>query len=744
MRSVLTWFLAAVLTPSAWSAIEVHVAADGNDRNPGTVAQPIATLQQAQRIVRSRGPGRQEAIEVHVHPGFYPVAEPLVLTPEDSGSDEAPVIWRAADPGSKPVLSAGTLLNGTWETSDRPGVWQLDLPECRRSSDGAGWNFRQLFVEGRRATRARFPNRSGENPFLYATGGDYDHAVIDPALIKDEWLGEQDLQINLVVDWLFFNQWNTIASIDKSAGKLVFAEDERHGKVYKDNWFYVEGALVELDEPGEWYLDREEGRLFFMPEAGEDPNKKKFVAPRLDRIIHCKGDVDAGTHVKHVHFDGLSLRHTSFTLGHIAPRVHTDAALRLENTQDSSVKNCHFENIGGYACWLHLDSQRNIFARNTVLHSGGGGVLLTGSRLSYMDESKVYTPGEAASKVAPILNRITRNTVKHCGQIRYYGGGVHLDSRPAEMAMEPGNYIAHNEFSDLSRNGVFAFRNQGGNVVEYNHIHDAMQTTIDGACIHFATMNHLNAPNFILNNWLHDIWGFRFLPDQKPKRVLANGVFLDWDTSNTTVRDNFVYNSGGEPIKAIWENQNLTISGNKTSDSRIVPAFVDELGPNGTATHGIDLKSNRLTGGIVHHSDATLVQREGRWVERNVGGQGKLFSYSLLVADKGEPALITYTLPIKQAGNYRVSLLYKPDPGNATNSRVEVRHAEGTSTMHWNMTRGSKHGFSVEIGSFTFEPESAAELVLSNRDADGAVIADSVAFVRIPSINPHSESHSSK
>jgi hypothetical protein len=89
--------------------------------------------------------------------------------------------------------------------------------------------------------------------------------------------------------------------------------------------------------------------------------------------------------------------------------------------------------------------------------------------------------------VAPILNEITRNTVEHCGKIRYYGGGVHLDSRPFSMTMAPGNYIAHNHFNDLSRNGVFAFRNQGGNVVEYNRIHNAMQTTIDGAAIHFAT-----------------------------------------------------------------------------------------------------------------------------------------------------------------------------------------------------------------------------------------------------------------
>jgi hypothetical protein len=84
---------------------------------------------------------------------------------------------------------------------------------------------------------------------------------------------------------------------------------------------------------------------------------------------------------------------------------------------------------------------RNKFDRNTVRHSGGGGVLMTGARSSYMDDTKIYTPGAAAAKVAPILNEVTRNTVEHCGKIRYYGGGVHLDSRPASMTMEPGNLI---------------------------------------------------------------------------------------------------------------------------------------------------------------------------------------------------------------------------------------------------------------------------------------------------------------
>jgi len=176
------------------------------------------------------------------------------------------------------------------------------------------------------------------------------------------------------------------------------------------------------------------------------------------------------------------------------------------------------------------------------------------------------------------------------------------------MAMAPGNYIAHNHFQDLSRNGIFAFRNQGGNVVEYNHIHDAMQTTIDGACIHFASMNHLNAPNYILNNYLYDIWGYEQKPDGKPIRRLANGIFLDWATSNTTVKNNYIYNATGESIKKIMGNCNLNIAGNKESQTCIEPPFIQEIGPGCTATNRIDIEKNYLTGSVIHYADTKFVE----------------------------------------------------------------------------------------------------------------------------------------
>ncbi len=708
------------------AATEIHLSPTGSDSNPGTASQPLATPGSARDKVRQIiSKGLTEPVEIVFAAGIYTLASPLELRPEDSGTEKCPITWKAA-PDAKVVWSGGIAVPQNW-SKGADGIWQVDLKGIGPDK----WNFRQLFVNGKRATRARFPNADAPNTFLYATGGALDHAIIDPNLVKESWSRATDAQINIVPESRFFNQWNTVTKVDNKTGRIDIADSERHRTINSGSWFWIEGVKEELDQPGEWFFDPEARRLHYLPPAGADPNKQGIVAPVTSRLVNAQGDVNAGTHVRHVVLDGIEFRHTEFTLGHIEARVHTDTVVMFENALDCSVRNCRFENIGGYALWLHLDSRRNRFDRNTVRDSGGGGVLLTGARLSYMDDTKIHTPGEAAAKVAPILNEITRNTVEHCGKIRYYGGGVHLDSRPFSMSMAPGNLIAHNHFNDLSRNGVFAFRNQGGSVVEYNHIHNSMQTTIDGGCIHFATMNHLNAPNFILNNWLHDAWGYEQKPNGKPIRRLGNGIFLDWDTSNTTVRDNWVYNSVGGAIKPIWANQNLVIENNRESDTRIVPPFEKELGPAGTASNGIDLATNRLTGNVIHYQDKPHVKTTGNWTPKSANGMRGLFRFNYLAGTAADPAEATYTLPIPEDGTYQISLLYPAGRDRAGNVPVTIQHADGKAQLEWDMRKGSRHGFSVEIGKYRFQKGKPATVTLSTRGTDGIVIADGVAFVKV-------------
>lgn len=722
--------------------IQFYISKKGSDANNGSMTAPFASLEAAQNAVRSaRKKYPKASVEVIIKGGIYYLAQTIEFTPEDSGTPTAPVIWKAAA-GEKVVLSGGKKITGAWQ-QDKDGVWYINIPESMgwkrdiampekylQAPASTPWNFRQLFVNGKRATRARFPNSTRENPFVYAVASGNNQIKIASGTIKKSWGEESDAQINLVPRWRFFNQWNDVIGVDLDSSSIRIGPREQHFEIDKGSWFWIEGVKSELDSPGEWYLDHTLGRLYYKPYPAESITKLEVIAPFLNRIFYLKGDAGEGTHVKYIHFEGLEFRHTTFTLGQIEARVHTDGAILLENAQHCRIADCTFDNIGGYALWLHLDSRNNIFDHNSVKNSGGGGVLLTGARLSYMDDTKVYTAGEKAAKVFPILNRITRNSVEHCGKIRYYGGGVHIDSRPASMAMEAGNYIAHNHFRDLSRNGIFLFRNQGGNVVEFNEIHDCMQTTIDGAAIHFATMNRLAAPNYIMNNYLYDIWGYEQLENRQPRRTLANGIFLDWATSNTTVRNNVIYNAGDKEIKPIMGNWNLVIENNLASPTKIEPFLPKEIGPNGTAANTIYPEQLKSVGGVVTSEDTNLVVYKGNWQPKKIAGMRNLFQYDCKQAAPEKAAQCIYQLPVREAGMYKLCIMYFPDEKAATNATITIQHAGGMETKSWNFRKGDNLGFAIKIGEYYFEKGKPATLTISNQNADGHIIADAVGMIK--------------
>lgn len=782
LKGMLFLALCPCLVVLSAQAAEFHVAVDGNDTNPGTAQAPFRTLRRARDAVRALQPLR-EPLDVVIHDGVYYLEATLELGPEDSGTAECPVTWCAAK-GAFVVLSGGRKVTGDWGRVDKHR-WavKLDGVALPAASDKAeayaatpvAWHFRQLFVNGKRAIRARFPNADDEEPFLYAKGGAHDRIECYPDEVRPEWAESPDAQVNIVAGWRFFNQRNDIRSIDAEANLILLGERERHAPIKKDNWYWVEGVQSELNRPGEWYLNPKTGQLLYWPIDEGDPNEEEVIAPYLNRIVYLKGDVNAGTHVEHVRFRGLEFRHTTYTLGHIEARVHTDAAVKFNNARYCRVENCRFENIGGYAVWLHLDSTDNIFVRNTVLQGGGGGFLLTGARFSYMDDTKVYTPGDAAAAVAPLRNRIERNDVGHCGLYRYYGGGVHLDSRPAQTAMMQGNTVVKNYFHDLSRNGIFAFRNQGGNLFAYNRIDNAMLTTLDGGGIHMATMNKLASPTYCTGNVITNIWGMDRTRNGQGKRHIARGIFLDWFTSSMVMRDNLIYNTWLGGYCVLGGNDNLfennvivkdpdgcTLAYNwgkskglgntelnnviaKTGNGPIVDAesgdfrlrddfdYPDGFVPFDTTLAGLegmvkaDISPEDLTwtGGVLHYSGDRF-ESVGEWSRKEATGMSGLFQYGYLLAEQDSGAIATFRLPIEKSGIYDVYVYFAERDDLAKRVAVTVRHAHGDAKLSLDQTQS---GNWPKLGRWRFSTGADSWVRISTKGASGPVVVDSVGFV---------------
>jgi hypothetical protein len=192
-----------------------------------------------------------------------------------------------------------------------------------------------------------------------------------------------------------------------------------------------------------------------------------------------------------------------------------------------------------------------------------------------------------------------------------------------------------------------------------------------------------------------------------------------------------IYNVVGGAIKPIWANQNLVIENNRDSETRIVPPFEKELGPEGKATHGIDLAANRLTGSVIRHQDKKHVKTRGKWTPRTVNGMWGLFRFDYLVGTAAAPAEVTFTLPIPEDGTYQISLLYPSGKDRASNVPLTIVHADGKAEMKWDMKKGSRHGFATGVGKFRFKAGGTNTVTLSTRGTDGNVIADGVAFVKV-------------
>jgi hypothetical protein len=248
----------ALLAAPLHAVTEIHLSPTGNDANPGTAALPVATPQGAQVRVRSLvQAGLTDAVNVIFAAGTYVMTAPLELRPGDSGTAAFPITWKAAT-GAEVVLSGGRSITSTW-TNGGGGIRFTDLTGV--GLDSNQWNFRQLFVNGSRATRARYPNITAPNPFLYATGGGFDHVMVNPALVKASWGSAADAQINIVPQSRFFNQWNTVSAVNTGTGRIDLADSERHRLINSGSWFWIEGVQAELDEPGEWLLNPASGRL---------------------------------------------------------------------------------------------------------------------------------------------------------------------------------------------------------------------------------------------------------------------------------------------------------------------------------------------------------------------------------------------------------------------------------------------------------------------------------------------------
>ncbi|MEI7780882.1 MAG: right-handed parallel beta-helix repeat-containing protein [Planctomycetota bacterium] len=454
----------------------LHVSPTGSDAWSGRFSTPtpsrddgplasLAGARDAIRTARSAAGWTPRPIRVAIASGTYALAQPLVLDARDGGTAAAPVVYEA-EAGARPLFSGGQRIAG-WRVAE-DGCWEARVP------DAATWRFEQLFVNGRRACRAREPDRFWSHP-IEATE---DAAESKNAAVK-RWLriGADDFSplAALATDDLrdvlltVYHKWDItqrrIEQIDTEMQAIGTSGRpmKKWNPWRRDSTYVLENARVYLDFPGEWFLARD-GLLTYRPLPGESPDSADVVAPVAEHWIEVAGDPRAGAFVEHVAFRGLAFHHGQWVTpaGGCEPMqaaAWVDGMVMLDGARHVTFERCEFGHFGRYAAWFRRGCTGCAIRGCRIFDAGAGGVRIG-------ETAKPPTPAEATAD----------NVVEDC--IIHHGGRILPCAVGVLIGWSPGNRIAHNDIGDFLYTGISAGWRWGydestckGNRIVGNHIH---------------------------------------------------------------------------------------------------------------------------------------------------------------------------------------------------------------------------------------------------------------------------------
>ncbi len=519
-------------------AVDFHVSPSGNDSAEGTLTAPFKTLEQAQRAVRGVNKSMKEDINVYLHEGTYQLTSTLRLSNADGGTNGHYVRYMAA-PGETPLVTGGIPVNG-WALFDaEKNIW------CAKDVVG---RFRQLYVNGKKAIRARHPNvkPNGDHYFNRLAKVDTFGRAFD--VYTDQIKKLENIkrsEIHVMVAWA--DQILRIEDVKYNGNtcKIIPQDPERTrlfrraypmlGTAFMSNppkqqCYYLENDMSLLDMQGEWYLDEDTNTLYYMPRDGEDMSTANVVAPNIETLIEVKGE-STKDKVQNISFSGIVFAHTNYLRPSKEGFLNLQAgqfAVNVVEDWRGLLKSNEFMLWHPEAGIEVTNASRVVFEDNIFTQMAATGLDFTSGTNDTRIEGNVFTEigGSSISigKFAPdSLTEIhkgynpsdkdeicTRDTVKnnyvHNTTNEIQGGVPILGGYPRYIVIE------HNEVSYANYSGIsvgFGWTTNetamDGNKINYNEIHHIARLLCDGAAIY--TLSNQGKNGQIMYNYSHDING---------------------------------------------------------------------------------------------------------------------------------------------------------------------------------------------------------------------------------------------
>ncbi len=504
----------------------VFVSPTGSDANSGlSEKEPVATIAKGLEISRTKN-----VKEIRLLDGVYRIEQPIILTPEDSGPFLHGGRLGLNIAGSNAVtISGGKPITG-WKPY-KDGIWHAEVPAAK---DG-NWSFRQIYVNGELRHRAKTPNEGfyrvagcpEGTPKTVGYHTDCQSFEFKPGDIKPDWKNLDDVEV--VVYYFWSDNHLPIESIDTEKNIVKFKY--KGGKTFTDDFsedgarYVVENVFEALDAPGEWYLDKKAGVLYYMPKDGEDMSKVDVVAPFAKELLRIEGNPTEGKFVENVLIRNISFEHCHFEFP--AGKVNDSqgsseisAAVNMLGAQGCMFHVCSFSNLGTYAIDMKTGCSDNIIDQSRFHNLSAGGIRINGGGAG--SNPLTHTKG----------NKIYGNEISNYGL--NYPSAVGIIVQNSYENLITANHIHHGYYTGVSLGWVWGYGRSisQNNIVDYNHIHHIGRGLLSDMGAVYTL-----GPSYgtkIQNNLIHDI---------DANKYGGWGIYNDEGSTGILIEKNIVYNT---------------------------------------------------------------------------------------------------------------------------------------------------------------------------------------------------------
>ena len=596
---------------------EIWISPKGSDFNDGTRQSPKATLtsalRQAREWRRTEDNRIQGGITIYVEGGTYAFHEPVFIRPEDSGTKESPTIIRSVG-DEKVVLSGGICING-WKKQGK--VWVADVP----AFNGRPLDFRQLWVNGKKAVRARDVedfekmNRicsvDEKNEILYVPAVSIRRLIDNKGNLKAKYA-----EMVLHQMWCVANLRIRSVEVQGDSAAIRFHQPESRIQ-FEHPWprpmvttdghnsaFYLTNARELQDVPGEWYHDIDARKVYYYLREGEKMQEAEVIVPAVETLVRVEGTLDRP--VCHIRFEKITFSYTTWMRpsekGHVPlqagmyltdgyridPKMQRNylnhlldnqgwlgrpaAAVRVVAARQIDFERCRFEHLGSTGLDYEEAVQGGV-VRGCLFRDIAGNGLLVGSFSPAAHETHLpYDPADRREVC-------TQQQINNC----YFTeiGNEDWGCLAIAAGYVGDVNIEHNEISEVPYSGISlgwgwtqtvnCMRN---NRVHANLIHHYAKHMYDVAGIYTLGSQ---PKSYVTENCVHSIYKPGYVHDPNHWFYL----YTDEGSSFITVRDNWTegekYLQNANGPGNVWENNGPKVDNVIRERAGVEAAYKDLL-----------------------------------------------------------------------------------------------------------------------------------------------------------------------